>query len=67
MTILETERLILREMDQEDFSDLAQMLQNPRVMVAYEHDFSDEDVQRWLDRQKSRRDERAGGADDAAL
>ncbi|HIW15105.1 MAG TPA: GNAT family N-acetyltransferase [Firmicutes bacterium] len=54
MTILETERLILREMDQEDFSDLAQMLQNPRVMVAYEHDFSDEDVQRWLDRQKSR-------------
>ena len=29
MTILETERLILREMDQEDFSDLAQMLQNP--------------------------------------
>ncbi len=25
--ILETERLFLREMDQEDFSDLAQMLQ----------------------------------------
>lgn len=52
--ILETERLFLREMDQEDFSDLAQMLQNPRVMVAYEHDFSDEDVQQWLDRQKNR-------------
>lgn len=51
--ILETERLFLREMDQEDFQDLAQMLQNPRVMAAYEHDFSDEDVQQWLDRQKT--------------
>lgn len=50
--ILETERLYLREMKQSDFDDLAEMLQNPNVMYAYEHDFTDEDVQIWLDRQK---------------
>lgn len=42
--ILETKRLILREMEQSDFQDLAEMLQNPEVMYAYEHDFTDEDV-----------------------
>ena len=52
--ILETNRLYLREMTQEDFSDLAGMLQDPEVMYAYEHDFSDEDVQVWLDRQRMR-------------
>ena len=52
--ILQTERLILREMNQQDFQNLAQILQNPRVMYAYEHDFSDEDVQIWLDRQLTR-------------
>lgn len=52
--ILETECLYLREMEQSDFPDLAEMLQNPNVMYAYEHDFTDEDVQIWLDRQKER-------------
>ena len=52
--ILETERLYLREMNQSDFEDLAEILQNPRVMYAYEHDFSDNDVQEWLDRQITR-------------
>jgi RimJ/RimL family protein N-acetyltransferase len=52
--ILETQRLILREMEQADYSDLAEMLQNPSVMYAYEHDFTDEDVQKWLDRQRMR-------------
>ncbi len=54
MHILETERLILREMTQADFCDLAEMLKDPRVMYAYERDFSDEDVQQWLDNQLSR-------------
>lgn len=49
--ILETRRLFLREMGQKDFRDLAAILQNPHVMYAYEHDFSDGDVQEWLDRQ----------------
>ena len=46
--ILETERLFLRELRQTDFRDLAEILQNPKVMYAYEHDFSDDDVQIWL-------------------
>ncbi len=54
IVILETERLYLREMNQSDFEDLAEILQNPRVMYAYEHDFSDNDVQEWLDRQITR-------------
>ena len=33
--ILETGRLVLREMEQADFDDLAQMLQDPEVMYAY--------------------------------
>ena len=52
--ILETERLIFREMEQADFQSLAEILQNPEVMYAYEHDFTDEDVQVWLDRQRKR-------------
>lgn len=52
--ILETERLYLREMTRDDFCDLAEILQNPRVMYAYEHDFSDDDVQEWLNRQQAR-------------
>ena len=49
MIILETERLVLREMEQGDFADLAEILQDPEVMYAYEHDFTDADVQAWLD------------------
>ncbi len=53
-TILETKRLVLREMKQSDFQDLADILQNTEVMYAYEHDFSDTDVQIWLERQMER-------------
>lgn len=52
--IFETERLIVRQLQQDDFQDLAQILKNPQVMYAYEHTFSDEDVQIWLDRQRQR-------------
>lgn len=52
--ILETERLMLRELEQSDYADLAEMLQNSKVVYAYEHDFTDEDVQAWLDRQRGR-------------
>ena len=41
-------------MRQNDFRDLAEILQNPNVMYAYEHDFSEDDVQVWLDRQIDR-------------
>ena len=52
--ILETERLFLREMRQNDFRDLAEILQNPNVMYAYEHNFTEEDAQVWLERQLNR-------------
>ncbi len=52
--ILETERLYLREMNQNDFNDLAEILQDASVMYAYEHTFSDSEVWEWLDKQLKR-------------
>lgn len=52
--IFETERLIVRRMDKNDFSNLCKILQDKRVMYAYEHAFSDEEVWEWLNRQIER-------------
>ncbi len=52
--ILETERLYLREMNQDDFSSLCRILQDADAMYAYEGAFSDAEVQEWLDRQIAR-------------
>lgn len=52
--LLETKRLYLREFNEDDFDDLAALLQDPQVMYAYEHDFSKQDVKDWLDRQIQR-------------
>ncbi len=49
--LLETERLILREMTQEDFPALCEILQDGDVMYAYEGAFSDDEAHRWLDKQ----------------
>lgn len=49
--IFETERLYLREMNQEDFNSLCQILQDEDTMYAYEGAFSDNEVQEWLDKQ----------------
>ncbi|MGE4353901.1 MAG: GNAT family N-acetyltransferase [Oscillospiraceae bacterium] len=49
--VLETKRLVLREMTQADFPSLCKILQNDEVMYAYEGAFSDEEVQNWLDKQ----------------
>lgn len=54
MKILETSRLYLRKMDQNDLPDLAEILQDEIAMTAYEHAFSDEEVQQWLDKQLMR-------------
>ena len=47
--ILETERLILREMGQADLPhDLAEILQDQKLcLCTYEHDFHRSDVQEW--------------------
>ena len=52
--ILETERLYLRRLTQNDFASLCQILQDREVMYAYEHAFSNEEVQDWLNRQLAR-------------
>lgn len=49
--ILETERTILREMTESDFENLCEILQDAETMYAYEHAFSDVEVQNWLNRQ----------------
>ena len=51
MMILETNRLYLREMEQSDFNSLCKFLQDFEVMYAYEHAFSNDEVQAWLDNQ----------------
>lgn len=52
--ILETKRLILREMTKEDLPTLSKILQDDEVMYAYDGAFSNEEVQEWLDRQLGR-------------
>ena len=52
--ILETERLILREMTDADFPALCKILRDEKAMYAYEHAFSDEEAKTWLENQKRR-------------
>ncbi len=52
--ILETPRLILREMNQGDFPALCAILQDGEAMYAYEGAFDNAEVQAWLDRQMDR-------------
>ena len=52
--ILETERMYLRELKQEDFESLCKILKDAEVMYAYEGAFDDREVQEWLDRQIAR-------------
>ena len=52
--ILETERLILRKMTQEDLTALKEILQDEETMYAYNGAFDEEETQAWLDRQLTR-------------
>lgn len=52
--ILETKRLILREMTKGDFGALTDMLYNEEVMYAYEHAFTEEEAEAWLNNQLKR-------------
>lgn len=51
---IETERLILREMTEDDLPALSKILQDKEVMYAYEHAFPAAEVREWLDRQMRR-------------
>ena len=50
-TILETQRLILRELCPNDFHEVCKLLQDNEVMYAYEGAFNGTEVREWLDRQ----------------
>lgn len=52
--ILETDRLYLREMAENDLENLSTLLKDKRVMYAYEHDFDMNDIKEWLYRQMRR-------------
>ena len=51
---IETKRLILREMTENDLPALRKILQNEEVMYAYEHAFSEEEVIKWFENQRRR-------------
>ncbi len=53
-TILETPRLILRELTPSDLNAICRVLQDKTAMYAYEHAFSDEEAQAWLENQLRR-------------
>ena len=53
-TILETQRLTLRELSQADYPALAAIMQDEQTMCAYEGAFSDEETQVWLNKQFTR-------------
>ena len=52
--ILETQRLILREMMQEDYPALAAILQDEQTMYAYEGAFTESETQAWFDKNLAR-------------
>jgi ribosomal-protein-alanine N-acetyltransferase len=52
--VLETQRLVLRRMEERDLPALRKILQDADVMYAYEHAFSEEETVSWLNRQLER-------------
>lgn len=51
---LETKRLSLRYITQDDFEELKTILKDKDVMYAWEYDFTDNDVQKWIDKNLER-------------
>jgi len=49
--MLESERLIFRKITTDDFDNLADILRNPDVMYVWEHTFSDEQINKWIEAQ----------------
>ncbi|CEO33598.1 GNAT family acetyltransferase [[Clostridium] sordellii] len=47
---LETDRLILRQISENDFNDIANILQDIEIMYAWEKSFSDDEVLEWINK-----------------
>lgn len=56
MIILETNRLYLRQIQLDDYNAICAILQDIRVMYAWEHAFSDEEVSAWMNEAMMRYD-----------
>nr|WP_162098307.1 GNAT family N-acetyltransferase [Fictibacillus macauensis] len=52
--VTESERLVFKRMNRDDFAEVANILQDPEVMYAWEQDFMDEDVYAWIERRNAR-------------
>ena len=48
--IIETDRLYLREFTENDYHDLCEILQDKDVMYAYEHPFTEKEVETWYNK-----------------
>ncbi len=48
--VLETERLYLREMTENDFEALNKILSDPNIMQHYPHTFDESEVRSWIQR-----------------
>ena len=48
MLVIETERLVLRELTEADFEAAREILGDARVMYAWEHCFSDGETRAWI-------------------
>lgn len=49
--ILQSDRLLFRKITCADFIDLSRMLTNPTVMYAWEHTFSERQINDWIESQ----------------
>ncbi|MBP5494109.1 MAG: GNAT family N-acetyltransferase [Lachnospiraceae bacterium] len=59
--ILETERLVLREMNTDDFNALKAVLGDREIMAHYPYDFDDKRVMDWIERNVNRYKENGFG------
>lgn len=59
--MINTKRLILKHMVYKDFQNLKQMLQDEKVMYAYEHPFSEKECENWFNNQLIRYKEKGYG------
>lgn len=55
-TMIESNRLILRKITNDDYKEIAKILQDIEVMYAWEKSFSDEEVQNWINQNLKRYD-----------
>ena len=51
LTVMETERLLIRRITRKDMDALLAIMEKPEVMYAWEHGFTKKDVRKWINRQ----------------